>query len=57
MLDRMVGQRDDKHCDDIMRLSTNVKGTYWYVNIVLYVQADERWSVHEAFNLVYCVTY
>ena len=32
MLDRMVGKRDDKHCDDIMRLSVNTKGTYWYVS-------------------------
>lgn len=30
MLDRMVGARDDGHSDDIMRLSKNVKGTYWY---------------------------
>ncbi|XP_061183940.1 dye-decolorizing peroxidase YfeX-like [Saccostrea echinata] len=30
MLDRMVGARDDTNCDDIMRLSKNVKGTYWY---------------------------
>ncbi|XP_034328205.2 dye-decolorizing peroxidase YfeX [Magallana gigas] len=30
MLDRMVGARDDSNCDDIMRLSKNIKGTYWY---------------------------
>lgn len=30
MLDRMVGAGGDPHCDDVMRLSTNVKGTYWY---------------------------
>lgn len=30
MLDRMVGARDDGHSDDIMRLSKNVTGTYWY---------------------------
>ncbi len=30
MLDRMVGRRDDKHCDDVMRISTNTKGTYWW---------------------------
>lgn len=30
MLDRMVGAGGDGHCDDIMRLSKNVKGTYWY---------------------------
>lgn len=30
MLDRMVGAGGDGHADDIMRLSKNVKGTYWY---------------------------
>lgn len=30
MLDRMVGARDDSNCDDIMKLSKNIKGTYWY---------------------------
>ncbi|KAK0052740.1 deferrochelatase/peroxidase YfeX [Biomphalaria pfeifferi] len=30
MLDRMVGAGGDSQCDDIMKLSTNVKGTYWY---------------------------
>ncbi|KAK3791326.1 hypothetical protein RRG08_012512 [Elysia crispata] len=30
MLDRMVGAGGDSHNDDIMRLSKNVKGTYWY---------------------------
>ncbi|KAL8609838.1 hypothetical protein ACOMHN_020673 [Nucella lapillus] len=30
MLDRMVGAGGDGHCDDIMRLSKNVTGTYWY---------------------------
>jgi len=31
MLDNMVGAgTDGPHCDDIMRLSRNVKGTYWY---------------------------
>lgn len=30
MLDRMVGAAADGHSDDIMRLSRNVKGTYWY---------------------------
>ena len=30
MLDRMVGAGGDGHSDDIMRLSKNVKGTYWY---------------------------
>ncbi|KAK3606599.1 hypothetical protein CHS0354_001565 [Potamilus streckersoni] len=30
MLDRMVGAGDDPHSDDIMRLSRNVKGTFWY---------------------------
>uniref|UniRef100_A0A194ALU0 Deferrochelatase/peroxidase YfeX n=1 Tax=Pinctada fucata TaxID=50426 RepID=A0A194ALU0_PINFU len=30
MLDRMVGAGSDNHCDDIMRLSKNTKGTYWY---------------------------
>ncbi|KAH9492942.1 hypothetical protein Btru_023895 [Bulinus truncatus] len=30
MLDRMVGAGGDPHCDDVMRLSKNVKGTYWY---------------------------
>ncbi|XP_025095375.1 uncharacterized protein LOC112564634 [Pomacea canaliculata] len=30
MLDRMVGAGGDGHSDDIMRLSRNVKGTYWY---------------------------
>lgn len=30
MLDRMVGADIDKECDDIMRLTKCVKGTYWY---------------------------
>ena len=30
MLDRMVGADVDKECDDIMRLTKCVKGTYWY---------------------------
>ncbi|GFO03008.1 Dyp-type peroxidase yfex-like protein [Plakobranchus ocellatus] len=30
MLDRMVGAGGDRHSDDVMRLSKNVKGTYWY---------------------------
>ena len=30
MLDRMVGAGGDVHCDDVMKLSKNVKGTYWY---------------------------
>ncbi|CAG5122497.1 unnamed protein product [Candidula unifasciata] len=30
MLDRMVGAGGDGLSDDIMRLSRNVKGTYWY---------------------------
>uniref|UniRef100_A0A0B7A0W1 Dyp-type peroxidase C-terminal domain-containing protein n=1 Tax=Arion vulgaris TaxID=1028688 RepID=A0A0B7A0W1_9EUPU len=30
MLDRMVGAGGDGHNDDVMRLSQNVKGTYWY---------------------------
>ncbi|ESO98284.1 hypothetical protein LOTGIDRAFT_114599, partial [Lottia gigantea] len=30
MLDRMVGSGGDGQNDDIMRLSQNVKGTYWY---------------------------
>ena len=30
MLDRMVGAEGDGVSDDIMRLSKNVKGTYWY---------------------------
>ncbi|XP_005098845.1 dye-decolorizing peroxidase YfeX [Aplysia californica] len=30
MLDRMVGSGGDGHSDDIMRLSKNVKGNYWY---------------------------
>lgn len=30
MLERMVGAGGDGHSDDIMRLSKNVKGTYWY---------------------------
>lgn len=30
MLDRMVGAGGDPHSDDIMRLTKNVKGTYWY---------------------------
>lgn len=30
MLDRMVGAGGDTLCDDIMRITTNVKGTYWY---------------------------
>lgn len=30
MLDRMVGAGGDGHSDDIMRLTRNVKGTYWY---------------------------
>lgn len=30
MLDRMVGAGGDGHSDDVMRLSKNVKGTYWY---------------------------
>lgn len=30
MLDRMVGAGGDGHSDDIMRISTCVKGTYWY---------------------------
>ncbi|XP_070210175.1 dye-decolorizing peroxidase YfeX-like isoform X2 [Littorina saxatilis] len=30
MLDRMVGAGGDGHSDDIMRLTKNVKGTYWY---------------------------
>lgn len=30
MLDRMVGAGEDSHCDDIMRIARNVKGTYWY---------------------------
>ncbi|XP_052772941.1 dye-decolorizing peroxidase YfeX-like [Mya arenaria] len=31
MLDNMVGAgRDGPHCDDIMRLTKNTKGTYWY---------------------------
>ncbi|XP_046344383.2 dye-decolorizing peroxidase YfeX-like [Haliotis rufescens] len=30
MLDRMVGAGGDGHSDDIMKVTTNVKGTYWY---------------------------
>jgi len=30
MLNRMVGAGGDGHSDDIMRLSKNTKGTYWY---------------------------
>lgn len=30
MLDMMVGARGDPYSDDIMKLSKNVKGTYWY---------------------------
>ncbi|XP_033756755.1 dye-decolorizing peroxidase YfeX-like [Pecten maximus] len=30
MIDRMVGAGGDGHSDDIMRLTKNVKGTYWY---------------------------
>lgn len=30
MLDNMVGACKDGHSDDIMRLSSCVKGTYWY---------------------------
>jgi deferrochelatase/peroxidase EfeB len=31
MLDNMVGAgKDGPHCDDVMRLTKNVKGTYWY---------------------------
>lgn len=30
MLNRMVGAGGEPHCDDIMRLSKNVKGNYWY---------------------------
>lgn len=30
MLDMMVGAGGDPHSDDIMKLSKNVKGTYWY---------------------------
>ncbi|KAL4232384.1 hypothetical protein ACF0H5_009952 [Mactra antiquata] len=31
MLDNMVGAgKDGPHCDDIMRLTKNIKGTYWY---------------------------
>jgi len=30
MLDRMVGKGEDKHCDDVMRLTTCVSGNYFY---------------------------
>ena len=30
MLDRMVGAGGDGQCDDIMKLSRCVKGSYWY---------------------------
>lgn len=30
MLDRMVGAGGDGHSDDILRITKNVKGTYWY---------------------------
>lgn len=30
MLDMMVGAGGDPHSDDVMKLSKNVKGTYWY---------------------------
>ncbi len=30
MLDRMVGAGGDSQCDDIMRLTKCIKGTYWY---------------------------
>jgi len=30
MLDRMVGAGCDTCCDDVMKMSKNVKGTYWY---------------------------
>ncbi len=30
MLKRMVGESKDGLCDDVMRLSKCVKGTYWY---------------------------
>lgn len=30
MLDRMTGKGDDKHADDVMRLTQCVTGNYWY---------------------------
>ena len=30
MLDQMVGKGSDKHCDDIMRLTECVAGSYFY---------------------------
>ncbi|XP_005095556.1 dye-decolorizing peroxidase YfeX [Aplysia californica] len=30
MLDQMVGAGCDNCCDDVMKISKNVKGTYWY---------------------------
>lgn len=30
MLDRMVGAGGDGVCDDILRLTESIKGTYWY---------------------------
>ena len=31
MLDRMVGKgKEDKHCDDMMKVTTCIKSNYWY---------------------------